>query len=266
MSCEAWIKFLGTAGARFVMIKQLRASGGIWLRFGDTQLLVDPGPGTLVRAASSRPRLDPAQLNGILLTHRHLDHSGDVNVMIEAMTDGGFKRRGFVAAPREALDEDPVVLRYVREYVEQVVVLEEGGEYVFGSVRVCTPLRHQHTAETYGLVLEHGECPTVALVADSRYFDGLIEAYSGAQVLVINTVRYDRGKATPDEIQHLNVNDAERLIEAIRPSVAVLTHFGMTMVRAKPWVVAEELQQRTGVRVIAASDGMRLDLAEVDIR
>ena len=31
LSSAEFIKFLGTAGARFVMIKQLRASGGIWL-------------------------------------------------------------------------------------------------------------------------------------------------------------------------------------------------------------------------------------------
>jgi len=30
---DNFIKFLGTAGARFVMIKQLRSSGGIWINF-----------------------------------------------------------------------------------------------------------------------------------------------------------------------------------------------------------------------------------------
>ncbi len=71
------IKFLGTAGARFVMLKQLRASGGIWLELAGARLLIDPGPGTLVRCAKSRPRLDPAKLDAIVLTHKHLDHSSD---------------------------------------------------------------------------------------------------------------------------------------------------------------------------------------------
>jgi hypothetical protein len=38
----------------------------------------------------------------------------------------------------------------------------------------------------------------------------------------------------------------------------------MTMWRAKPWEVAAKLSQETGVRVIAARDGMRFDLAELD--
>jgi len=35
------LKFLGTAGARFVVMKQLRASGGIWLTLDETQIMID---------------------------------------------------------------------------------------------------------------------------------------------------------------------------------------------------------------------------------
>src|SRR4030042_4443797 len=81
------ITVLGTAGARFVVIHQFLASGGAWLNLGDTQILFDPGPGCLVQA--TKRRLDPAKLDAIVLSHKHLDHSGDINIMIEAMTDGG---------------------------------------------------------------------------------------------------------------------------------------------------------------------------------
>ena len=88
------LRFLGTGGARFVVARQIRASGGIWMRFGETQIHLDPGPGALVRALSALPPCEPRQLDAIVLSHKHLDHSGDVNVMIEAMTSGGFRRRG----------------------------------------------------------------------------------------------------------------------------------------------------------------------------
>jgi phosphoribosyl 1,2-cyclic phosphodiesterase len=60
------------------------------------------------------------------------------------------------------------------------------------------------------------------------------------------------------------VPDAEHIITELKPKVAILTHFGMTVWRARPWEVAEKLSQRTGVRVIAARDGMRFDLSQLD--
>ena len=63
---------------------------------------------------------------------------------------------------------------------------------------------------------------------------------------------------------HLTVSDAKRIIAELKPKVAILTHFGMTMWRAKPWEITQELSQETGVRVIAARDGMRFDLSQLD--
>ena len=63
--------------------------------------------------------------------------------------------------------------------------------------------------------------------------------------------------------EHLSVPDAEHIIKEIKPRAAILTHFGMTMWRAKPWEIAGALSQKTGIRVIAARDGMKFDLAEL---
>ena len=105
------IKFLGTGGGRFVVSRQLRKSGGIWISIDDTNLILDPGPGSLVRILSSKPKLNPRNLDGIILSHRHLDHTNDVNIIIEAMTNGGFNKKGVLFTPKESLDDDPVVLK-----------------------------------------------------------------------------------------------------------------------------------------------------------
>ena len=248
------IIFLGTAGARFVVTSQIRASGGMWFTLGGTNLYLDPGPGALVKCRSKREKLDPAKLDGIILSHRHLDHSSDVNIMIEAMTKGGFERRGKLFAPAQALEEDPVILRYVRDYVEEVVTLREGGSYQVGEVKFTTPIRHIHgDAETYGVNFSFPPY-TISYIADTRFFPQLIEHYRG-QLLIINVVRLK-----PSDLDHLCLEDAERIITDVKPRLAILTHFGMTMIRAKPWELAAELSQRTGVEVIAARDGMVIEL------
>src|SRR5512136_2068056 len=145
------VKFLGTAGARFVVMKQLRASGGLWLTLDGTHVLVDPGPGALIRCLTSRPKLDPQDLDGIILTHRHLDHSNDVNIMIEAMTNGGFKKKGTVLAPQDAYEGDPVVFKYVQDQVNRIDILKEKETYYLGNITIETSIRLKHGVETYGL-------------------------------------------------------------------------------------------------------------------
>ena len=244
------LTFMGTAGARFMVAKQIAASGGLYLEKGRTRLAMDPGPGAVVQYA--RRKVDLTKLDGILLSHRHLDHSGDANVMIEGMTDGGFRHRGTLFCPSDALDDDPVVLEYLRPFPNEVVRLEPCTEYRLGDLRFRTSPCHIHGAETYGFVFEDG---ALGWVTDSRYYEG-IGADHKAEVLLIHTVLL---KSRPD-LPHLGVDDAERIITEAKPRLAVITHFGMTVWRAHPWEVAAGLSERTGVEVKAARDGMTLEL------
>jgi phosphoribosyl 1,2-cyclic phosphodiesterase len=250
------ITFLGTAGARFVVIRQFLASGGAWLNLGNTQILLDPGPGSLVQAA--KRKLDATKLDAIILSHRHLDHSGDINVMIEAMTDGGTKKRGLVFAPADALNQDPVILSYLRSYPQNIQVLTEGGSYMINDVSFKTPVRHKHPVETYGFVfqtLRH----TFSWITDTRYFEDLASYYEGDS-LIINVVRLNPGAP----IDHLSLPEVKSIIEKLKPKAAILTHFGMTMWRPKPWELAKKLTDETGITVIAARDGMKFDLSQLD--
>jgi ribonuclease BN (tRNA processing enzyme) len=253
------IKFLGTAGARFVMIKQLRSSAGTWITLEDKNLLLDPGPGTLVRCAKSRPPLDPTKLDAIILSHQHIDHANDVNIMIEAMTDGGYSKKGTLFAPRSALEDDPIVLRYVREYLNEVHVLKEGSRYAVGKVEIFAPLRHVHPVETYGIVLKTPKY-TLSFIVDTRFFPDLIKKYKKSDLVVINVVRANGKWGKKLDVDHLNIDDVKKIIRGISPKQVIMTHFGFTMVKAKPWEVAAEVQEETGVKTIAATDGMEFDL------
>ncbi len=250
------ITFLGTAGARFTVTSQVLASGGLWLNLNDTEILIDPGPGCIVQSTKRKLRAD--KLSAIILSHRHLDHSADVNIMVEAMSQGGLKRRGWLFAPADALETEPVIFSYLKSYLEGIEVLKEGKSYSIGNISFTTPIRHIHRVETYGMLFRTGE-HTFSYIADSLYFDGLCHSYGG-ELLIINVVRLEANHP----YDHLSVPDAEHIIKELKPKIAILTHFGMTMWRAKPWQVAERLSQETGVRVIAARDGMRFDLSQLD--
>ncbi|MEO9048089.1 MAG: MBL fold metallo-hydrolase [Candidatus Dormiibacterota bacterium] len=240
---------MGTAGARFMVAKQLAASGGLYLEEGDTRLSLDPGPGAIVQYA--KRKVDLTKLDAIVLSHRHLDHSGDVNVMVEAMTEGGFRKRGRLFCPSDALDEDPVVLNYLRRFPQEIVRLEPERSYTVGAVTFSTSPRHVHQSETYGF--RFGD--RLGWVTDSAYYDGIAEQHK-ADVMVIHVVLM---QCRP-ELPHLCLDDAERIIRDVKPRLAILTHYGMTVWRAHPWELAADLTQRLGTEVKAARDGMSLEL------
>ncbi|MBC5811217.1 MAG: MBL fold metallo-hydrolase [Candidatus Eremiobacteraeota bacterium] len=259
------VRFLGTGGARFVVARQIRASGGMWFRFGSeqggavTQIHVDPGPGALVRALSSVPPCEPRELDAIALSHKHLDHSGDVNAMIEAMTQGGWRKRGALLAPRDAFEGEPVIFPYAARFVPTHHVLEErSGPYLINDVEVRTSVRHHHGVETYGFNFTHAGT-TVSYLPCGRYFDGLIDDYRShaPDALIINVLRYRDSM----DVDHITFDQARDVIAGVRPRVAVLTHFGTKMLERDPPKLARELEDELGLKVFAAYDGWTLDVS-----
>ncbi|MGD2175752.1 MAG: MBL fold metallo-hydrolase, partial [Candidatus Brocadiaceae bacterium] len=151
-----------------------------------------------------------------------------------------------------------VVLNYIRSAIEEAVVLRPESDYAVGPLRFSTSPRHRHALETYGIIFKPEDGPQVGFLVDTEYFEELADAYRGVDVLVVNVVRHT---PYPDpKVMHLSADDARRVIAGARPGKAVLTHFGMDMLRAEPDRLAAELTEETGVEVIAATDGMTLPL------
>jgi ribonuclease BN (tRNA processing enzyme) len=248
------ITFLGTGGGRLVVLNQMRRSGGFWLKLNGVNILQDPGPGCLVMV--HKHRLKPLTLDAIILSHRHIDHSNDVNVITEAMTRGGFQPRGRLIIPGDCLNDDPVVLHYVRPFTE-ITEIAEGTRISLHEIKLEFPVRNMHPVETYGTIYEFGG-KKLGYIPDTEFFPGLASAYRGVDFLILNVVRMK----TERRIQHLNMDDAKQLIDKIRPRKAILTHFGLQVLKASPEFQAKLISEKTGVEVLAAYDGMIVDLED----
>ncbi len=135
-------------------------------------------------------------------------------------------------------------------------MLKENSEYRIGEIQFSTAQRHQHRVETYGLNFKISP-HTISLITDTKFFPELPNLYRG-EILIIHVVRLK--PIGDDPIDHLSIEDVKTIIKKAKPKLTILTHFGMTMIKAKPWVIAADLGKEVGVKVIAASDGMKLDL------
>lgn len=251
------LHFLGTGGARHVMADQDRSTGGLLLSRRGTWLSIDPGPGALVKMRSMDPPFDPGKLSGIILTHGHIDHCNDINLLVDAMTRGGLYRRGTLFAPREALQgEGTVLYHYLRSYPREVVELESLSTYSVDGVQFFTSGPHLHGRETYGLLFPdtHG---ILSLVADTKYFSRLQTDYRGCRWMVLNlTVEKSSGPG----VLHLDIQGAKKLIQGVEPDKVWITHFGKTILKLNPERVAMEISKSTGIPVFAACDGDRITL------
>ncbi|HVN67380.1 MAG TPA: MBL fold metallo-hydrolase, partial [Candidatus Sulfotelmatobacter sp.] len=184
----------------------------------------------------------------------HLDHAADINVMMEALSLGGHEKQGTVLAPADALGgSEPVIFKYVRPYVDKLTVLKEKKLYRIGNLTIKAAVRHRHGVETYGLVIRGGG-RTVSYITDTKYFPELARHYE-RDVVIISVL-----SPGPTPFDHLSVEDARPIIKTLKPKVAILTHFGMRMLKARPWAVAEQLSKELGTKVIAASDGLTFPL------
>ncbi|EDP74717.1 MBL fold metallo-hydrolase [Hydrogenivirga sp. 128-5-R1-1] len=243
------ILFLGTAGGRVTTFRLVRRSGGFLIDFSGVRVQVDPGPGAFVYLKEHG--IDYRDIDLIVLSHIHLDHTADVNTLIEACTDGGKQRNLALFAPKSAVEgDDRVVLPYLINRLGNVGVIKEGEELSYRGVKVKAVMRHSHHgAETYGLSFND----SVVYLSCAKYTEEMLERYpKKPKVFIINTTFYRRRAG----IEHLSVEEVKELIAACEADTTVITHFSMEMHERGPDRVARELSEELGLNVVAAHDGM----------
>ncbi len=246
------VTFLGTAGSSGVVSKQIRASGGIIIQVGELQFHLDPGPGSLVRARETG--INVHHTSAILVSHNHINHCNDLNVLIDAMTHSGIEHRGILLASKSVLHSQdkshPIVTRHHQNLVEKIIPMEKEHKVGIESVEIhALPVDHDdETAIGFKFY-----CPRLVLsyTGDTALCAELLEGLIGTDLLVLNVPYVENAVG-----KNLTVSDAIHIINHVKPKLAVLTHFGMQMLKADPIVQAREIQRSTGIQTIAARDGL----------
>ena len=257
----AKITFLGTGGGRFATIYQARATGGIYLE-DQRNLHIDPGPGALVRMRSVG--IDPLRTDAILVSHCHPDHYLDTEILIEAMTEGGSKKQGVLLASLSVIegngDFGPAISKYHLSKPKVVKVLQPFTKVSLKPIEIsATPSAHSDTSSVGFKILTSGGM--VSYVSDTTLVEQVIKAHRNSRI-VIACVTRPLGQRIP---HHMSTEDAGYLIEKVKPELAVITHFGMRVIQENPETQAKWIEERSGVKTIAARDFMTLELKKEEI-
>jgi len=249
------LTFLGTGGGRFATIYQARATGGIYIE-DEKNLHIDPGPGALVKMRSVG--LDPLRTHAILISHCHPDHYIDAEILIEAMTEGGTRKQGVLIGSRSVIEGDgefgPAISNYHLSKPKVVKSVSPFSKISLKPIEISTtPSAHSDTSSV-GFRIQT-TAGIVSYVSDTQLLEHVIKAHRHCRILIACVTR-PLGQRIP---HHLSTEDAGYMIEKIKPELAVITHFGMRVIQENPETQAKWIEDRSGVKTVAARDFMVLD-------
>ena len=124
------IVFIGVGGGRVAVIKQIPEFGTGGFRMnGDLNIYVDPGPGAAAYSAAFNQSLENIDI--VIVTHNHLDHMGELEILAEAMNGYGFEKNGILICSESCLNgskDDPcdrALDKYHREMFKEIYIKAE---------------------------------------------------------------------------------------------------------------------------------------------
>ncbi len=249
------ILFLGTAGDSTVMSKQLRASGGIVLELEGIQFHLDPGPGALVKAKEYGISLQ--HTTAVLISNNQLQHCNDLNAVIESLTHGGLEPRGIVLGSKSIFqgneESHPLLGKKQLKWLEKALPLEKNHKVGIDFVEIDSLPAEHHDPHAVGFKFF---CPkfTLSYTGDTELTGPLLEQLNGTDLLILNVPYPGKEKIG----KHLDTFSAITIIAQVKPKLAILTGFGLEMLKADPLLEAREVQRLTGVQTIAAVDGLAI--------
>ena len=234
------LTFLGTGSA---MPTGRHAQSGTLLETDDGTLLVDCGSGVL--DALARTDTGYEGVDAVLLTHHHLDHVSDLDVLMKARWLAGETDLTIAGPPgtAELVADLLSVHGYMQDRLDlRLVDIEASTFSLAGFDGEWLETRHSMQCFAYRLALSAGG-PAVALSGDSEAFPELVEFADGAAVHNDGPVRIDISvrEAGDDAVVAVFADDGSGVPEEIRSEIFEMgakgpdssgTGFGLGFVRA----------------------------------
>ncbi|MBI5223271.1 MBL fold metallo-hydrolase [Candidatus Micrarchaeota archaeon] len=253
------IIFLGSGGGRVNLVNQQRGTGGFRIMTKTANIHVDPGPGALLK--SIERKLDPKQIDIIIISHKHIDHFSDAMVLIEAMAQKTWKRRGILIGSRQAIEGDEYRDRAVQIYhqnkLEHVIVGNPGEKKSIktenGSFEIEFFAHKHEEPSTIGFKMKI-DGHAIGYISDTEYREQYGSEYRNCDVLIVNCLK----PKNDGHDGHLTTENVIDIVKKAKPKRCILTHLGMKMQSSKPEKEAQKIEDETGVKTIAATDQLKV--------
>jgi ribonuclease BN (tRNA processing enzyme) len=243
------LSFLGTGDA---FANGGRFQSGYLLEAHDYRILMDAGPTSL--CAMKRMKVNPAEIDLILISHLHGDHFGGLPFLIlEYLFENPLRRPLIIAGPLYLEQRVWLLFRTMFPNTRgdlarlrgklKFVVLEPGCDRRVGKVRIET-IRTPHMRRPASLALKIGvDGKTIVFSGDSGWSDELVEFAAGADFFLCECTYFESAHLD----FHMNYPQLSQHRDRFAVKRMMLTHIG-----------SEVLRRTEEIRMETAADGMRV--------
>ena len=246
------LKFLGTGGGRYVTGEQRRRTAGIIVETEETKLHIDPGPGALVY--DNKALEHPEEIEGLIVSHAHLDHSSDAEPIIEMITEA-YSNQAALFTNETALNGygeiEKAISNYHQGLCTRVEKLEEDSEFEFRDIKIESQEMFHGDPRTQGFTLETDE-KKIGFWTDTQFSEELLDLYNDCDVMVIYCTR-PKGNSVKG---HTAVDEVPKIMNGIKASTCILTHFGYSLLDSDLDEQKDYIEEEIDGKVIFAYDGM----------
>lgn len=228
-----------------------RAASGYLIDFGDTRIWLDAGGGTWQRLIEL---VDFSDVDGVILSHRHPDHTIDLFQLFHARQYGGPEPMDQIPlwAPPETIERVLAFTSQVDEAFDLRGVEPNGSIEVAGAA--ISFFEMTHPPETVGVRIER-DGGVFAYSADSGPEFDVMGLVGGADVFLCEAT-YQNG----DDLWEGHMSAVQAAAAAVRGAATnlVLTH--LPPKRDLTLSLSEAQGEAEGVEVQLAADGLKLEI------
>jgi ribonuclease BN (tRNA processing enzyme) len=131
-----------------------------------------------------------------------------------------------------------------------------------------TAVEAKHYSPCVGFSIEGTK--KISYAADGIYAEENYKKFENSHVLILNTFIPFESDATAEYyfmktrgVLHMSVEDAIEIVKVAKPKLAVIQHYSKKFLDANPEKQAKIIEDKTGVKTIAAKDGMKINLDQI---
>jgi ribonuclease BN (tRNA processing enzyme) len=251
------IIFLGTGGGGSMVSLQKCSTAGFWANIEGVNLYFDPGPGAMWHLRQNK--LIPDDLRAILVTHCHVDHTAELNALIESVhyqiTRGGWNFKDYrVFVPPDVYHEG-YLNKFHYKMPGKVIIVRSQKKYrlkhliVQSTKHLIEKPYYKKEVDEFGYQIS-GQKYNFAYIPETFYKKDMLKGIK-SDLVILNAMKPE-GEYLAETI---------KIIKDLSPKIVLLRHWGRRTLEYGPKKLAKVLEKKTGVRVMALKDGDIFDLA-----